>query len=196
MQYVVLTQGETQESSYQSFVQEVVRGARDGGADVELLTLDGILGCDKCNDEWGACKAEQICSNREDNFQDIQRTVRDADALCVIAPVQDGDLAEPVMNFLDRTRRCESGASGTLVGKPILVLAFPEGANNGQLACLEHMDRFCRQTGAVIFDFFSINSWNSDYTKQSSYSAGRVMAFGRKAGDPTKGTFRRRTRLK
>jgi hypothetical protein len=31
------------------------------------------------------------------------------------------------------------------------------------LSCLEQMDRFCRHTGAVIFDYIGINRWNSDY---------------------------------
>jgi hypothetical protein len=45
------------------------------------------------------------------------------------------------------------------------------------------MDRFCRHTGAVIFDYISVNRWNNDYKKNAAYAAARAMAEGRKAGE-------------
>jgi hypothetical protein len=45
------------------------------------------------------------------------------------------------------------------------------------------MDRFCRDTGAVIHDYFGINRWNNDYKRLAVYAAGKTMVGGRKAGD-------------
>jgi hypothetical protein len=44
------------------------------------------------------------------------------------------------------------------------------------------MDRFCRHTGAVIFDYTGVNRWNSDYKKEAAYAAAKAMAEGRKNG--------------
>jgi hypothetical protein len=51
------------------------------------------------------------------------------------------------------------------------------------LSCLEQMDRFCRHTGAVIFDYIGVNRWNNDYKKSAAYAAARAMAEGRLAGE-------------
>jgi hypothetical protein len=45
------------------------------------------------------------------------------------------------------------------------------------------MDRFCRHTGAVIFDYIGINRWNNDYKKAAIYAAAKAMAEGRKNGE-------------
>jgi hypothetical protein len=45
------------------------------------------------------------------------------------------------------------------------------------------MDRFCRHTGALIFDYIGINRWNRDYKQNAAYAAARAMAEGRRAGD-------------
>jgi hypothetical protein len=99
-------------------------------------------------------------------------------------------MAEGLKSFFDRLRRCESAifakgddALRILLGKPALLVASPGGSGNGALTCLEQMDRFCRHTGAVIFDYISINRWNNDYKKVSAYAAARSMAEGRKSGE-------------
>jgi len=79
-------------------------------------------------------------------------------------------------------RRCEFGQSGALFGKQVLLVAVPGGSGNGLLSCLEQLDRFCRHTGAVIFDYIGVNRWNSDYKKTAAYSAAKAMAEGKKAG--------------
>jgi len=45
------------------------------------------------------------------------------------------------------------------------------------------MDRFCRHTGAAIFDYIGINRWNNDYKKKAVFEAAKAMAVGRKNGD-------------
>jgi hypothetical protein len=68
-------------------------------------------------------------------------------------------------------------------GKQVLLVASAGGSGNGILSCLEQMDRFCKHTGAIIFDYIGINRWNSDYKKAAVYSAAKAMAEGRKNGD-------------
>jgi hypothetical protein len=45
------------------------------------------------------------------------------------------------------------------------------------------MDRFCRHTGAVIFDYIGVNRWNNDYKKATIYAAAKAMTEGRKNGE-------------
>jgi multimeric flavodoxin WrbA len=92
-------------------------------------------------------------------------------------------MAEGLKCFFDRLRRCEFGQQGALSGKPTLLVASAGGSGNGLLTCLEQMDRFCRHSGAAIYDYFGINRWNNDYKRLAIYAAGKAMAEGRKAGE-------------
>ena len=105
--------------------------------------------------------------------------------LCLVTPVYWGEMAEGLKSFLDRLRRCEHMAKegGALAGKQALLVASPGGSGNGALTCLEQMDRFCRHTGAVIFDYIGVNRWNQDYKRESAYAAAKAMAGGRRAGE-------------
>ena len=183
MQYLIVSGEAKPDALSQSFIQEIIRGASDAGADVQCLSLEGIERCRNCNDGWGDCKNEHTCAFGKDGFQDIQSAIRQADAICIVTPVHLGKPADWTMNFMDRLRKCESGDFGAMANKPALVVSFPGNTESGMLSCLEQMDKFCRQTGSVIFDYLSVNSWNSDYTKTSAYHAGRAMAYGRKAGE-------------
>ena len=183
MQYLIVSGSPDPDSLSLSVMHEIIRGASDGGAIVETVALDGILPCKGCGDSAGACKNEHRCTYGKDGFDDLQDKVRQADALCVVTPVYWKESTDDLQNFLERLRRCEHGQISALANKPILLVAFPGGADNNLLACLEHMDKFCRNTGAVIFDYLGVNTWNSDYVKSSAYAAGKVMAYGRRAGD-------------
>ena len=189
MQYLVISGEPKPDGLYHAVMQEIIRGAGDGGADVQVLTLDGIEGCRACNDGWGICRDESNCAFGKDGFDELRHAVSQADAWCLITPVDAGQPVAVTMHFLERLRRCAFGQLGSLVNKPLLVVSFPEGADNSLLTCLEHIDRFCRSTGTVIFDYLCVNTWNSDYMKVSAYAAGKVMAFGRKVGEA--GTRRR-----
>ena len=160
-------------------------GGADGAgkADVRLLAIPGIGRCRCCGDGWGECREGHKCVFGEDGFNEAQAAVKGADMLCIITPVYWGEMAEGIKCFIDRLRRCEFGQSGALSGKPVLLVASPGGSGNGLLTCLEQMDRFCRHTGAVIFDYIGVNRWNYDYKRKAAYAAARAMAGGRKAGE-------------
>jgi multimeric flavodoxin WrbA len=166
-----------------SIIEEAIRGARDGGAETDILTLDKIERCHVCGDGWGSCREEHRCAFGTDGFNAAQERIKKAEALSFITPVYWGEMAEGLKSFFDRLRRCEFGQQGALSGKQILLIASPGGTGNGMLTCLEQMDRFCRHTGAVIFDYIGINRWNRDYKKQAVYGAARALAEGRRAGE-------------
>ena len=183
MKYLIISGNPKKDGLCHSIINEIIRGASDGGAEAEILATDGIGRCRCCGNGWGSCREHHKCEYGSDDFDKAQETVRSADILCMITPVYWGETAEGLKSFMDRLRRCEFGQSGVLSGKQVLLVASPGGSGNGMLTCLEQMDRFCRHTGAVIFDCIGVNRWNSDYKRQTAYSAARSMAEGRKAGE-------------
>jgi multimeric flavodoxin WrbA len=89
-----------------------------------------------------------------------------------------GEAAEGLKSLMDRIRRCDRISDRkreTLSGKQALLVAVPGGSGNGMLSCFEQMDRFCRHTGILIYDYISVSRWNSDYKKIAAYSAAKAM---------------------
>jgi len=167
-----------------SVTEAVKRGASDGGEEVEILTAAGIERCRVCGGGWGTCLNERRCAYGEDGYNAAVDAVRKAGGICVITPVYWGEMAEGLKSFFDRLRRCENmiRGNGVLAGKQVLLIASPGGSGNGAISCLEQMDRFCRHTGAVIFDYISVNRWNQDYKREAAYAAAKAIAGGRMAG--------------
>jgi multimeric flavodoxin WrbA len=189
MKFLVITGNPKQGGLCHAVTEEILRGARDGGAEAEVLKLDKLERCHVCGDGWGSCREQHRCSFGGDGFNAAQEAVKGAELLCFITPVYWGEMAEGLKCFFDRLRRCEAtkqfggrAADSVFSGKQVLLAASPGGSGNGALSCLEQMDRFCRHTGAVIFDYISINRWNNDYKKAAAYAAAKALAEGRKNG--------------
>ncbi|MDR1669222.1 MAG: flavodoxin family protein [Oscillospiraceae bacterium] len=186
MKYLVLSGNPKKDGLCASVTEQVLRGAADGGAETRLLAVGrGVERCRCCGDGWGTCLKSHTCAYGGDGFAEAQEAVKAADALCIVTPVYWGEAAEGLKCFLDRLRRCESflgGYGGACSGKPVLLVASPGGSGNGLISCLDQMDRFCRHTGAVIFDYIGVNRWNSDYKRAAAYAAAKAMAEGRQAG--------------
>jgi multimeric flavodoxin WrbA len=182
MNYLIISGNPKHEGLCHSVSEEARQGALDGGAEVEVLTLEKVERCRVCGNGWGTCREEHICIFGEDGFNAAQEKTQKADAFCFITPVYWGEMAESLKCFFDRLRRCEFGQDWALSGKPVILIASPGGTGNGMLSCLEQMDRFCRHTGAVIFDYIGINRWNNDYKKRAVYEAAKAMSTGREAG--------------
>jgi multimeric flavodoxin WrbA len=183
MNYLILSGNPKSDGLCHTITEAVRQGAEDGGAAADILTVENLERCHVCGNGWGSCREQHRCAFGDDGFNTAQERVRNADQLCLITPVYWGETAESLKSFFDRLRRCEFGQSGALSGKQILLVASPGGSGNGLLSCLEQMDRFCRHTGAVIFDYIGINRWNKDYKKNAAYAAAKAMAEGRKAGE-------------
>lgn len=189
MKYLIVSGNPKKDGLCASICEAVMQGAKDGGAETELLTIEKLERCHACGDGWGACRERHACTFGADGFTEAQGKMIEAAQFCFITPVYFHEMAEPLKCFFDRLRRCEAvflaggGRRPALEGKPVLLVASPGGSGNGAVSCLDQMNRFCGHTGAVVFDYISINRWNNDYKKKAAYSAARAMAEGRKAGE-------------
>ena len=183
MNFLIVTGNPKEDGLCHAIEMEIARGAQAAGAVVSTLSLAALGRCRVCGTGWGTCRNEHVCIFGDDGFADAREALRQADCLCLITPVYWGEMAEGLKGFVDRLRRCEFGTQGVLSGKPVLLVASPGGTGNGMLTCLEQMDRFCRHTGAVIFDYIGVNRWNNDYKGAAAYAAAEALASGRKAGE-------------
>jgi multimeric flavodoxin WrbA len=185
MKYLIISGNPKKDGLCHSLMEEVKCGAQNGGAEVEVITTEKLERCHVCGDGWGTCLRERKCAFGMDGFNEAHEKIRSADAYCFITPVYWGEMAESLKSFFDRLRRCENlmQQNGALAGKQVLLIASPGGSGNGMLSCLEQMDKFCRHTNAVIFDYIGVNRWNSDYKKAAAYAAAKAMAKGRKNGE-------------
>jgi multimeric flavodoxin WrbA len=171
-----------------ALTDSLLGGARDGGAEVTEIDVNGLARCRVCGDGWGTCLKDNKCAFGEDGFNDAQAVVRAADAVILVTPVYWAEESEALKAFLDKLRRCEKAfgpepEKKALFGKPVLLAASAGGSGRGTLTCLEQMERFCTHTGANVFDQISVNRWNGDYKLQAAYAAAKAMAGGRKVGD-------------
>jgi multimeric flavodoxin WrbA len=175
----------------QSIIDAAAEGARTGGAEVDEIRLCDyeINRCKVCGSGWGPCRSENYCSFGSDGFDEAKARLAACDAIILATPVYWGETSEVFKSFIDRLRRCEFNNTGTLRDKQVLIIASPGGTGNGLLTCLEQMDRFCRHTGAIIFDYIGINRWNNDYKKQAAKAAAHAIASGRKNGDTVRDLF-------
>ena len=185
MNFLIISGSPKKDGLCKSVINRIVSGAKDGGAKVTILHTYGMACCKICGDGWGICLNENRCILGDDEFNSAQKSVREADKICIVTPVYWWDISESLKNLLDRLRRCEFGEKGAFAGKQVLLVASPGGTGNGMLEALTQMRYFCQHTHAVIFDFIGVNRWNCDYKREAAYAAARAMAEGRTAGDST-----------
>jgi|CZCB01.1.fsa_nt_gi multimeric flavodoxin WrbA len=185
MRICVLSGNPKKDGLCQSVIEAAKEGAEAGGAAVAEIRLKdfNLQRCWVCGSGWGACRDENYCTYGSDGFDEIREQIQNADALVIATPVYWGETTEILKSFLDRLRRCDFNGDKVLRNKQVLLIASAGGSGNGLLTCLEQLERFCRHTGAVIFDYFAVNRWNSDYKKTAVKSAAAALASGRKNGD-------------
>ncbi|MCL2638291.1 MAG: flavodoxin family protein [Oscillospiraceae bacterium] len=186
MKFLIITGNPKSDGLCKLITEEIERGAKAGGAEVEVATCGTIARCRVCGDGWGTCRNSNVCEYGDDGFNHLQKKAQEADLLCFISPVYWGEVAEGLKSFMDKLRRCEFAAStieGALKGKQVLLAAVPGGSGNALLTCLQQMERFCQHTGAVIFDYIGVNRWNQGYKKTAAYNAALLMAKGVKNGE-------------
>jgi multimeric flavodoxin WrbA len=185
MKICILSGNPKKEGLCQSVIDSAKLGAAEGGAEVDEIRLCDfqMVRCQVCGDGWGTCRLENYCSYGSDGFDEIKARIQSSDAIILASPVYWGETSEILKSFIDRLRRCEFNQTGVLRNKQVLIIATPGGSGNGLLSSLEQMDRFCRHTGAIIFDYIGVNRWNSDYKRSAVKSAAHAMAAGRKNGD-------------
>jgi len=188
MKICILSGNPKKDGLCQSVIDAAKQGAIEGVAEVDKIRLCDyeFARCQVCGEGWGPCRSENFCTYGSDGFDEIKTRIQSSDAIVLASPVYWGETTESFKSFIDRFRRCEFGQTGTLQDKQVLIIATPGGSGNGLLSCLEQMDRFCRHTGAVIFDYIGVNRWNNDYKKTAVKAAVYAMVNGRKNGDTIK----------
>ncbi len=185
MKISVLSGNPKKDGLCQSIVDSAILSAVEAGAEIDEIRLcEYHMGaCRVCGNGWGTCQSENYCSYGDDGFNEARERVKDSDAIILVTPVYWGETSEALKNFMDRLRRLEYNQSDVLRNKQVLLIASPGGTGNGALSCLEQMDRFCRHTGAFIFDYIVVNRWNRDYKILAVKAATRAIIKGRKNGD-------------
>lgn len=185
MKISILSGNPKKEGLCQSVIEAAKLGAAEAGAEVDEIRLCDfeLTNCKVCGDGWGPCRSQNYCTYGSDGFDEIKDRIKSSDAIILATPVYWGETSEAFKCFIDRLRRCEFDQTGVLRNKQILIIASPGGSGNGLLSCFEQMDRFCRHTGAIIFDYIGVNRWNSDYKRLAVKAAVYAIASGRKNGD-------------
>jgi multimeric flavodoxin WrbA len=185
MKICILSGNPKKDGLCQSVIEAAKLGVVEGGAEVEEIRLCdyNMERCHVCGNGWGPCRTDNYCTYGSDGFDKIKAKLEACDAIIIATPVYWGETSEGLKSFIDRFRRCEFGQAGSLNSKQVLLIASPGGTGNGLLTCMEQMDRFCRHTGAIIFDYIGINRWNSDYKRIAVKAAACAIARGRKNGE-------------
>lgn len=188
MRFVIVSGNPKKDGLTRSMADEIARGARDGGAEVEEVDVCGLDRCHMCNGGAGKCLSdEHVCVFGKDGFGEVQEKIRQADAVAFVSPVYWEEVSEGLKSFMDRFRRCESSMffaprKAALTGKPMLLVASAGGSGMDMLEPLMQMDRFAHHTGAKVFDEIGINRWNQRYKGRAIYEAARAMASGVEVG--------------
>jgi multimeric flavodoxin WrbA len=185
MKICILSGNPKKDGLCQSVIDAVKAGIVEGGAEADEIRLCDfdMKRCQVCGQGWGPCRSENYCTYGSDGFDEVKERIKSSDAIVLASPVYWGETSEILKSFMDRLRRCEFNGTEVLRNKQVLIIASPGGTGNGMLTCFEQMDRFCRHTGAVIFDYIGVNRWNSDYKRSAAKAAAYAMATGRKNGD-------------
>ncbi len=182
MKVCILSGNPKKDGLCQSVIDAAKQGVTEGGAEVDEIRLGDfkLIRCQVCGDGWGPCRDENFCKFGKDGFDEIVARIESSDVIIFASPVYWGETSETFKSFIDRLRRCEFNGQKVLRDKQVLMIASAGGTGNGLLTSLEQMDRFCRHTGMVIFDYIGVNRWNSDYKKIAVKAAAYAMASGRK----------------
>ena len=188
MKYVVISGNPKKDGLTKRMTDEIVRGATDGDAEVEVINVCQMKNCRMCNGGQGKCLSEYKCVFGNDGFNEAQEKIKNADAVAFISPVYWEEVSEGLKSFLDRFRRCESSSffqprAAALTGKPVLLVASAGGSGMDMLEPLKQLERFAYHTGARVFDEIGINRWNQAYKGKAIYEAAKAMAEGVKVGD-------------
>ncbi len=168
-----------------SIIEAAKAGILEAGAEVDELRLSEYeMGhCRVCGNGWGTCRTDSYCTFGSDGFDQARERLGNCDAAILATPVYCGECSDSLKAFLDRIRRCDIFKQGVLFEKQTLLIASAGGSGRGLLTCFEQMERFCRNTGAIVFDYIGVNRWNGDYKKEVAKAAAYALASGRKNGE-------------
>ena len=161
-----------------TIAQALLDGARNGGAEVELVHLNdlNVRSCQACDQGWGTCAQDGTCVI-EDAFEPLREKMREADALVFSTPVYYGDFSESLKNLMDRLRRCEGRVDegATLAGKPAIGIAAAGGSGGGTPTAMQMFARYFSVLGLERFDLMGVTQRSRAFMLDAATAAGTLL---------------------
>jgi len=155
------------------------QGIIDGHSPARVVNLTDLkIGrCSLCgSDGWGTCRNRHECEVRDD-FQELHKTVREAQGYVFIATAFFGAPDEATRAFLDRLRRCEAtkeqaaGEESALFGKPTVCVAASAVSSGEAVRALGELSQVIRDVKADLFDLIPVGPRTRDYQLETVHDA-------------------------
>ena len=156
---------------------EFVAGLEDSGVQVVDIHLNGkkIERCMACGDGWGTCRTKGECVIHDD-FEDIYKTLADADGIVWVSAVYWWEMTETFKAFFDKLRRCEGMKNHYLADKRCVIIACAGGTGRGVVDCLQQFERGLTHMRMRVYDRIGVVRYNRDYMLPAMRPAGRRYA--------------------
>lgn len=155
------------------------QGIIDGHSPARVVNLTDLkIGrCALCGpDGWGTCRSRHECEVKDD-FQDLHKTVREAQGYVFITTAFFSAPDEAMRAFLDRLRRCEAtkeqaaGEESTLLGKPTVGVAASGASSAEAVGALKELSKVLRDVEADLFDLIPVGPRTRDYQLETIHDA-------------------------
>jgi len=161
-----------------SMALRAMEGAESQGAQTELVHLCRLRigACQACDNGWGRCAREGLCS-QEDAFQGLRDRMHAAQAFVLSTPVYFGEVSESAKSFLDRLRRCEWFIRDTspLRRVPAVGIAAAGGSGGGTVSAMADLERYFSHLHMPLFDLLPVTQRSREYQLQSAFAAGAAL---------------------
>jgi len=154
--------------------------SKGGSAKIYDICEDKLKPCLVCGDGWGTCYGKAICVI-DDILLEIRNEIRACEGLTLVTPVYFGQPSEIMKYFIDRFRRLEvfneaNGSAAT--DKMVDLIAAAGGSGNGNTSCLNEMEIWCRQVGAIMRERIGVTRYNRNQMLKVIYDAGERFVTG------------------
>lgn len=159
-----------------------------GTAEYIFLPELSLERCRQCNpDGWGVCQTENRCI-AEDDFQEVVKKIKAANALVFATPVYFADMTESMYGFLGRLRRVmRKGPPGPFPpsgGTPAVGLCLAGGRGYGTLTTLIALEKWTQPCGFDFVDFIPCRRQNLDIKLPMLERVGEWLATRPSSGPP------------
>ena len=183
MKILIITSSPNSNGLTSACAEAARQGVIDSRSPARMVNLNdlSISRCAVHNDGWGTCKSKHHCQ-LQDDFQELQKTIEQAEGYVFITPVYYAEPSEPMKAMIDRLRRCEAtkdenaGEKSIVADKPIVLVAAAGNTGHGAISCLAMMERFALRIGAKVFDTIPVTKFTRDYQLETIHDALSAMA--------------------
>ena len=190
--YIIITASPNEEGLTEACGKAACDGIMCAGGDAEIIDIsaENLKPCQLCKNSklvfgtidkgWGSCFGDAVCSIN-DIMAELQVKIRASEGLILVTPVYFGQPSEHMQYFMNRFRRLEvfnkeKGSAAKDI--PLDMIAAAGGSGNGTVPCLNEMELWCRQVGALPKDRISITQYNRENMLQEIKSSAARMVKG------------------